>query len=468
MLFTQIEFFVLLAVVLGFCAAVRSHSVRKWLLLAASYYFYAYWDWRFCGLILGSTLIDYIAGRMMGRSVRPLRRRAWLLLSLCANLGALGFFKYFNFFVDSLQQLLGPTGLELGTLNVILPVGISFYTFQTLSYSIDVYRGKLEAVHDFRDFALFVAFFPQLVAGPIVRASDFLPQLRESRRITATGLFEGGRQFVVGLFLKVFIADNLAPYVDEVFANAGAYNGAATWLAAVAYSVQIFCDFAGYSDMAIGVARMLGYQLPVNFNFPYLAQGLSDFWRRWHISLSTWLRDYLYIPLGGNRKGPRRTYINLMLTMLLGGLWHGAAWTFVFWGFWHGLGLAAERLVRDHGVHAPTGGVARRAAQFGSWAATMVFVVVGWVFFRSPDFATALIMLRQMFVPQPGFVWLAPFPLIALALVAAVHIIRAAGHVDWLALQHDRLKTPIAIFTMLWLVLIYRPRGFTPFIYFQF
>lgn len=468
MLFTQIEFFVFFAVVLATLAIVKNHRVRKRLLLLASYYFYAYWDWRFLSLILLSTMVDYLVALGLARTASIRGRKALLITSLVCNLGILGFFKYFNFFVESLQGILGAFGLHAGTLRITLPIGISFYTFQTLSYTIDVYRRRLEPCRNVFDFALFVAFFPQLVAGPIVRASEFLPQLEANPRVTGYDLFLGFRQFTLGLFKKVFIADHIALYVDYVFANAGAFDSVSTWLAVLAYGLQIYCDFSGYSDMAIGAARAIGYHLPTNFRLPYLATSVTDFWHRWHISLSTWLRDYLYIPLGGNRKGRRRTYVNLFLTMVLGGLWHGAAWTFVVWGAIHGLMLMAEKRLRPRWTPPAESGSAMRLSKIIGWFLTMLVVFNAWVFFRAASFEQAFLMLRQMYVFGDGVAWFEPFTISILVLVSVISVLLAARVLSLQRLAYDRLATPIVLFSMWWLVLVFPVEGFQPFVYFQF
>jgi len=467
MLFTQIEFACLLCVSILFLLMVKNNRARKIYLLLASYYFYAYWDWRFLSLILISTLCDFLVGQGLKRTDDHRRRRYLLLTSLVVNLGILGFFKYYNFFIESFETLLSPLGWNLGTLNIILPVGISFYTFQTLSYTIDVYRRRLTPCEDLPDFALFVGFFPQLVAGPIVRAADFLPQLSTPRKLSWLRAFQGIRQFIFGLFKKVFIADKLAFFVDEVFANAGAYDAATSWLVVLCYAVQIYCDFSGYSDMAIGTARLLGYDLKENFRHPYIAVDMGDFWRRWHISLSTWLRDYLYIPLGGNRKGMRRTYLNLMVTMVLGGLWHGAALNFVFWGAWHGAALAGQRFLASH---LPGGSVQpwRVVRRIVGWLLTMLVVLVGWVFFRAETFVQAGLLLRNMFTIADGVFWVYPFAAIALVLVAFWQGLMATRIASWRDLPATSWYTPVILFLLLWLVLIFPPRGFNPFIYFQF
>ncbi|MCB9849902.1 MAG: MBOAT family protein [Phycisphaerales bacterium] len=398
MLFNSFEFAAFFVVVYAlYVLSARSLRLQHALLLVASYFFYGCWDWRFLGLIWVSTAIDYFVGRALDERVADgdaaLRygqpaRRILLAVSLIGNLGILGVFKYYDFFAGSAGELLAALGapVEPRLLRVVLPVGISFYTFQTLSYTIDVYRGELRACRSALRFAVFVAFFPQLVAGPIVRARDFLPQLASPRRIDLAGVGEGGYLVLWGLFKKVVIAGNLAPLVDSVFAsNAGAVSGGQVLVAVYAFAVQIYCDFSGYTDIARGCARMMGFELELNFNLPYFARNPSDFWRRWHISLSSWLRDYLYIPLGGNRKGPRRTMINLALTMLLGGLWHGAAWTFVAWGAYQGALLIAHRAVMP---------VLTRWLRFesrfvrGIWSAVAVLsffqlVCFGWLIFRA-------------------------------------------------------------------------------------
>jgi alginate O-acetyltransferase complex protein AlgI len=469
MLFNQLEFLILVATVFGLLFLVRANGPRKLVLLAASLYFYAYWDWRFLGLLAFGTVIDYYVALAMEATDDARRRKRLLLFSLVTNLGLLGFFKYFNFFIDSFQAAFGGLlGLNLQTLTwIILPVGISFYTFQTLSYTIDVYRRELPACRRFSDFALFVSFFPQLVAGPIVRAHDFLPQLSQDRPLSWRRAGEGFALFSFGLFKKVFIADRIAGYVDGVFASPDVYGGLTVWIAVLAYAVQIYCDFSGYSDMAIGTARALGYDFCVNFDHPYLSRSITEFWRRWHMSLSTWLRDYLYIPLGGNRRGPGRTYVNLMLTMLLGGLWHGAAWTFVVWGFIHGGVLALERLLKPT-VGPMTARWPAAARALAGWAYTLLVVLVAWVFFRAPDFGTAAAVLRRMFVDFEGVLWVQPFTVFAVLLIAAIQALQLTPLAHLRQPRMLSVFTPTVVFLCWWLVLAFPATGFTPFIYFQF
>jgi alginate O-acetyltransferase complex protein AlgI len=343
MLFNSFLFWTFFAVVWVLYLKMR-HRGQNWLLLVASYVFYGAWDWRFLGLIWVSTLIDFLVGRGLSAEDRPARRKLLLSVSMVTNLGLLGFFKYFNFFAAEFAEFIAFFGLvgHQPTLSIILPVGISFYTFQTMSYTIDVYRRQLAPSKDLLDFALFVAFFPQLVAGPIERATRLLPQIQKPRTVTRDDFKLGLYDVLYGLLLKVAIADNMAPLANAVFGSA--HSGGDTLLGVYAFALQIYGDFAGYSLMARGIARWMGVDLMLNFRRPYFATSPSDFWQRWHISLSSWLRDYLYIPLGGNRKGRFATYRNLATTMLLGGLWHGAAWTFVIWGGLHGMLLIGYRL----------------------------------------------------------------------------------------------------------------------------
>ncbi len=481
MTFSSTIFLLFFGVVLFLVCLVRNNTLRKSILLLASYYFYAYWDWRFCSLLLISTMVDYTVGILLAKTDAPRKRTLLLLISLACNLGLLGFFKYFNFFIDSLSAVLQPMGWSMQGLNIILPVGISFYTFQTLSYTIDVYRRRIDTCYHLLDFSLFVAFFPQLVAGPIVRASDFLPQLQSAPRITAQRIHSGLRQFIFGMFKKVVIADHLAMMVDVVYPNMGAFDTPTVWLATIAYAAQIYCDFSGYSDMAIGIARIMGYDFNRNFDHPYLARSTTEFWRRWHISLSTWLRDYLYIPLGGNRKGPRRTYINLMLTMLLGGLWHGASWAFVLWGSLHGVALAAHKFLSTRLLPRFTHPLLRWLWSLAGWAVTMVIVLVAWVFFRCGSltisgqatmkeaFGLAIRGIEIMFHWQGGVRWFMPQALLGIAFVAVTHLMQL--HPFTLRLKRLpalNLAEPTLLFTLLWMIIVFYPKNFAPFIYFQF
>lgn len=473
MLFNSIEYIVFITTILLLVLYIRTNIVRKRLLLIASYYFYSYWDWRFAIMLMVSSIIDFIIGRKLEQTSNPKTRKYLLATSILVNLGILGFFKYAGFFVESAGSFLSVFGLKVGTLSVLLPVGISFFTFQKLSYTIDIYRGKLKSSSDFFDYALFVAFFPQLVAGPIVRASEFLPQLTSARQLNWSRAFFGFQQFVFGLTKKVLIADRLAEFVDPVFENIAIFDGPTLWIAALAYTAQIYCDFSGYSDMAIGTAKVLGYDLPVNFRHPYTAASPSEFWRRWHISLSTWLRDYLYIPLGGNRCGQLRTYSNLMITMLLGGLWHGAAWTFIAWGALHGLALTLEKIYTGFSCRIMKGKLSSKIpAPFSDaigWILTLLIVIIGWIIFRAQNFKDAFAALSTMFTfASNGVSWLSPYAIIGILFTTATHVAYSIGFSWKIILRPDRLITPTFLFILIWMVVAFHPKGNNPFIYFQF
>ncbi len=398
MLFNSLTFVVFFAIVLALHNAPFSWRVKKMNLLIASYIFYGAWNPPFVILLLISTAIDWQAARWIHASTSETRRRMFLVLSLAANLGFLGFFKYGEFLLENFTALMASVGVayQPPEWNIILPVGISFYTFQTMAYTLDVYLRRAAPTKSLLDFALFVTFFPQLVAGPIVRPSQLVPQFAEEKRATMQQFHWGLALMILGLFEKVVLADSfLAPAADGAFGAHKAIAPLDAWTGVLAFSGQIFFDFSGYSTIAVGSALCFGFGLPNNFRFPYAAIGFSDFWRRWHISLSTWLRDYLYIPIGGNKKGRIRTYVNLMITMLLGGLWHGASWTFVIWGGLHGLYLSVERLLKE---------TIKERPWFSSWAfklamalLTYLLVNITWVFFRAENFKDAMTMIASMF-----------------------------------------------------------------------
>jgi D-alanyl-lipoteichoic acid acyltransferase DltB (MBOAT superfamily) len=368
------------------------------LLLAASYVFYGWWDPRFLALIATSTIVDFYCARTIARSDRPDRRKALLILSLVINLGFLAVFKYFNFFVDSFAATLEALGFHhtpTALIRVLLPPGISFYTFQEVAYIVDVYERKLEPAESLVDYALFISLFPHLIAGPIQRPSHLLPQVQSPRRFDGNRFFDGLLLILSGLFRKTVIADNCALLADAAFSGRlGAPSLAVAAIGTYAFAWQIYGDFSGYSDIARGSAQLLGFHFMVNFRQPYLATSLQSFWRRWHISLSTWLRDYLYIPLGGSRHGERQTYRNLMVTMLLGGLWHGANWTFVVWGGIHGAGLAVERFLRRMFGWSEADRVPLTTVS--AWTARIVvfhLVCLAWIFFRAPSLSDAVTMV---------------------------------------------------------------------------
>ncbi|MEM8994184.1 MAG: MBOAT family protein [Acidobacteriota bacterium] len=451
-------------------------ALRHLGLLASSYFFYGWANPAFVGLMLFSTAVDYGCGRWIEGTDDDRRRKLAVTLSVLTNLGLLGFFKYFNFGVDSWNAAIAAAGLghlQLeGLLRVTLPLGISFYTFQSMSYTIDVYRGRARALRNPLDFACYVAMFPQLVAGPIIRFQEVADQLRE-RRHTAAKVGRGVAFFSFGLAKKILLANPCGKVADLAFAS-HSLGVVDAWIGALAYAFQIYFDFSGYSDMAIGLGLILGFRFPKNFDSPYRAASITDFWRRWHMSLSRWLRDYLYVPLGGNRRGRRRTYVNLMLVMLLGGLWHGAAWTFVVWGELHGLMLAFERWRREHAPAAgdPESTIRRRMRV----ASTFLLVLVGWVFFRAPGLGEALAYLGAMVglgAADPAAAALvsgvlrAPYYLVTLAAAAAI---------TWLAPQTtfdftERLTPARAALALALLVLslaVMETQGHNPFIYFIF
>jgi len=404
-LFNSFAFIVFLALILPVNFALRRrHRAQNTMLLVASYIFYGWWDWRFLGLIAMSTIVDYFVAKGIHASDDGLRRRLLLASSVATNLGILAYFKYAGFFAEELSSLLSPLGLATTDLelNVILPVGISFYTFQTMSYTIDVYRRDLEPCPNVADMALYVSFFPQLVAGPIERGTTLMPQIRMPRNVTSLQVEQGVGLIVLGYFKKVFVADNLGVIADSVFADPGAFAGIGVFVGIVAFALQIYADFSGYSDIARGVAKLLGFDLMVNFRVPYAALNPADFWSRWHISLSSWLRDYLYIPLGGNQISRYRTYTNLMITMLLGGLWHGAAWTFVLWGLYHGLLLSAYRFAGDlRGAKLTASDSSMSRAL--RWVVMTIFTLIGWVIFRATSIDNLLDVFGNIgFTLGPG------------------------------------------------------------------
>ena len=404
MLFNSLTFVLFFAVVLTLhYAPFGSWRSKKVQLLLASYLFYAAWNPPFILLLWISTVVDWNTARRIHRAETAGSRRLWMLVSVAVNLGILGYFKYGGFLLDNWVALMGAVGVEWQApgSKIVLPVGISFYTFQTMAYSLDVYLRRAAPATSLLDFSLFVTFFPQLVAGPIVRPTDLMPQFERPPASQSGRMSWGLALMVLGMFQKIVVADGaLAPAAEKVYDAGEKLAWSDAWLGTLAFSGQIFSDFAGYSTTAIGAALALGFSLPDNFRYPYAAVGLSDFWRRWHISLSTWLRDYMYIPLGGNRKGPARTYVNLMTTMLLGGLWHGASWTFVVWGGLHGLYLAVERFVRARvGSTRLSGSLAFR---IGLAMLTYFLVNITWVFFRAREFDTAWRMIGSMLTLGAG------------------------------------------------------------------
>jgi len=408
MSFISPEYVIFFAVVLPAFFALR-HRYRWLLLLIVSYFFYAYGNLQYLPLILLSTGVDYIAARRIGASERMGTRRLWLAFSIGANLSVLFFFKYFNFAVDAGAPFFAAIGLDAGGIghDLVLPIGISFYTFQSMAYTIDVYRGKIAPEKHVGIVATYIAFFPQLVAGPIERATNLLPQFRQKHRFDIDEAVAGFQQILWGAFKKVVIADRLAIYVNTVYNDVDSHSGLTLILATIFFGIQIYCDFSGYSDIAIGTARVLGFRLMDNFRQPYLAQSVREFWARWHISLSTWFRDYVYIPLGGNRVSLVRNLFNLVLVFTISGLWHGAGWTFILWGLLHGLAVAGQAALRRAGFDGVPG------RHWTAWllrvGLTFAFVQFTWIFFRSNSLDDALYVIGHLFNWTPGVDLTAPF-----------------------------------------------------------
>jgi D-alanyl-lipoteichoic acid acyltransferase DltB (MBOAT superfamily) len=473
MLFNSFDFGIFLFVCLACYFALQwggSLRAQNRMLLLASYVFYGAWDWRFLGLIAASTLVDYCVALRIAATEDAARRRALLCVSVLTNLGILGFFKYANFFSSGLRSLLGAAGVDLPdfALDVLLPVGISFYTFQTLGYTIDVYRRQLEPTHNLFDFALYVAFFPQLVAGPIERAARLMPQLLRVRRPTLERFGSGCWLILWGLFKKAVIADNVAVMVDMVYSEAASPTRIEVLLATYAFAVQIYCDFSGYTDVARGVARLLGIELTENFRLPYLAANPAEYWQRWHISLSTWLRDYLFLPLGGNRHGRWLSLRNLAITMVLGGLWHGAAWTFVVWGAYHGLLLVVHRLLQPLlGRIAPAGAFARACWRGLRVFVTFQLVCFGYLIFRSNDLSHAFSLLTASAGVGLAPDWLGPLLALSLPLVLMQLAQAASGDAEVVLRLKFPVRAVVYASTLLGLMLLGDDGG-RPFVYFQF
>jgi alginate O-acetyltransferase complex protein AlgI len=471
MLFTDPIFALFFLIVFAVRWLLRRYTHQKLFLLAANALFYGAWDYRFLFLMGGYIVVNHVIALRIHATDDPLMRKRWLIACVVSNLAVLGFFKYFNFFVSSGVSLLTLLGVETtaSTLEIILPVGISFITFQAMSYVIDVYRRELEPA-SFLDFALFKSFFPQLVAGPIVRASYFLPQLQAQPRLAQVDFRWCLGLFLLGYFKKVCIADNIARVIDPVFADPSAHSGRDVLLASGGYSIQIYCDFSGYSEMAIACAGLLGYQLARNFDAPYLSTDIQDFWRRWHISLSTWLRDYLYIPLGGGRNGTFATYRNLLITMVLGGLWHGANMTFVLWGLAHGVALGVHRALssRLKRLTASAPSPVRAGWNVLAWACTLAWVVACFTLFRCDSLTTFIELCNQLSVAAKPVLhhFFGPFLLALLIAHAALYFTR-----PFFVRASERVPAPVFAFGLglgVALALFFTPLATSPFLYFQF
>ncbi|MDZ7881258.1 MAG: MBOAT family O-acyltransferase [Saprospiraceae bacterium] len=477
MVFNSVVFGIFIAIFMPTFFLLKGRA-RMFFCLAASYLFYGWWDWRFLGIVAFTTVLDFSLGIMIEDAPTDAKKKRMVLISVLMNLGFLGFFKYAKFFAVSFAQafISAEYAEHWKKWEIILPIGISFYTFQSMSYTIDVFRKEIKAERDFFRYATFVSFFPQLVAGPIVRARQFLPQFQNGDRpFTWERFTEGLAQILWGFFKKVAIADSLAPYVDQIFAFPNNFSSLSCLIGVILYSIQIYCDFSGYSNIACGLAQMMGFDFPWNFRTPYFSKNFSEFWTRWHISLSSWLRDYLYISLGGNRGGQLMTFRNNMLTMLIGGLWHGANWTFVFWGFLHGSYLILQRLLGK-----PFGKL-EDALRLPKWFQNALDIAIvyfltcfAWVFFRASDFTTAWQVIRKIASLEgmgwntvtDKFVVIKAFGLIFILLTAEI------VHNNWKNLQALALENPVfrvaAFATLMMLVAFFGTFSANAFIYFQF
>jgi len=469
MLFPTIEFAVFFAVVFAVSWALNSHNrTKKCFLVAASYFFYAFWKLSYVLVLFLSSTANYALALLLGRMADGPLRRIVFWLGVAGNLAVLGVFKYYDFFVAQTINALSAVGIKASIpfLELGIPVAISFLTFHALSYIIDVYNRRITPTTSLVDILFYISFFPHLVAGPIVRARDFLAQTVRNSRPADIRLGESVLLIVGGLFKKVIVANYISTdFVDGVFANPIAYSSLDLLLGMYAYAIQIYCDFSAYTDIAIGIACLLGYRFPQNFNQPYRALSVTDFWRRWHITLSSWLRDYLYIALGGNRKGRARTYVNLMLTMLLGGLWHGASWHFVLWGALHGIALAVERLL---GI---TADGPRRIPAVLAWLITFHFVCITWVFFRADSLESALMYLGNLAGGDVFWSTTMTWWVALMLLLGAVTQFWPGHWFDAAAARYDRAPLPVKIaipFAVIFLVAVAAPGGIPPFIYFQF
>ena len=416
MLFNSIEFLLFLPIVFVLYWFVFNKNIKhqNLLILVSSYFFYGWWDYRFLSLIILSTIVDYVIGLNISNQSSKKNQKILLWCSVLFNLGVLGFFKYYNFFIESWIDLFSSIGYEINsvwTLNIILPVGISFYTFQTMSYTIDIFKGKLNPTKDFVSFAAFVSFFPQLVAGPIERATNLLPQILNKREFKYEQGVQGLKLIFWGLFKKVVIADTLAPVVNDIFENYQDFGGVTLWLGAIYFAFQIYCDFSGYSDIAIGTSKLFGFEVMSNFKFPYFSRNIGEFWRRWHISLSTWFRDYLYIPLGGSKKGKRISLINIFIIFLVSGFWHGANWTFIVWGLFHSILFIPSFIFKTNRKYVSSiiaeNSLMPSPKEFIQVGTTFILVTIGWVFFRSEtigDSFNYIINMTQNFqIPKLNF-----------------------------------------------------------------
>ncbi len=469
MIFSSALFWCLFIVVMPLYAMIkRSRTQMVLFVVAFSLYFYYKSSGLFFLLLVGTSLVDWTLSRLLVKLISIAARRLCVAVSIITSLSVLVYFKYANFFLWNWNQMVEG---NFQPLDIILPVGISFYTFQSISYIVDVYKGKVEPTARWIDYIFFLSFFPALVAGPIVRADYFLPQLRNNHPPLKAEIYWGFWLIIVGILKKAIIADYICQYNDLIFAEPTGYTGFESLMGAIGYTVQIYCDFSGYSDMAIGIALIMGFRLGINFNFPYKSRNLTDFWRRWHISLSSWLRDYLYIPLGGNRKGTLRTYINNFLTMLIGGLWHGAAWKFVFWGAMHGVGLAVHKACHPWLKRIPDTWPVKAV----SWSLTMLYVSMLWVFFRANDWSDAWLIIHNIFTNFQSATIMPFFQARATwAIMMGIIIVTHALPTRWVSaigrgfVRSNWIIKLVVFIVTVQLVIEFMSAEVMPFIYFQF
>lgn len=482
MLFNSIEFAIFLPIVfvLYWFVLNRNLKIQNFLVLAASYLFYGWWDWRFLSLIIFSSFVDYFVGIGLDKSENPKKRKILLFTSIFVNIGFLGVFKYFNFFIDNFVEAFSVLGFQIHktTLSIVLPVGISFYTFQTLSYSIDVYRKKLKPTKDIIAFLAFVSFFPQLVAGPIERASNLLPQFYKKRNFDYSQAVDGLRQILWGLFKKVVIADNCAVYVNDIFANYTDYSGATLILGGIFFAFQIYGDFSGYSDIAIGTARLFGFNLMQNFAFPYFSRDIAEFWRRWHISLSTWFRDYLYIPLGGSRGGTGMKIRNTFVIFIVSGFWHGANWTFIFWGALNALYFLPLMLFNKNRKNTDTvaeNRVIPNLKELFQIGITFFLTVIAWIFFRAENVWVAFDYIKKIFsnffihLRQPLVYLNKLTTLLIIVLILVEWFQRNKKHgLEFLNLKIPKIGRWCIYLVLIIIIMYFKQPGQQQFIYFQF
>ena len=469
MLFSSGLFWLIFLFFIPIYAALRNRRTQMVLfVICFSLYFYYKSSGFFFLMLIGTSLIDWLISHQINRCVTKVARKTWMWVSVVISLSILGYFKYANFFLWNWNMMVEG---NFQPIDIILPVGISFYTFQSISYVVDVYKKKLQPTSSWFDYLFFLSFFPALVAGPIVRADYFIPQIRKNNRVTGVQIYGGLWLIIIGIIKKAIIADYIAQFNDMIFNNPGSFDGLQTLLGILGYTMQIYCDFSGYSDMAIGIALIMGFRLGINFNSPYQSSNLTDFWRRWHISLSSWLRDYVYIPLGGNRKGTIRTYVNNFITMLIGGLWHGADWKFVFWGGMHGVGLAVHKACKPILKRIPD----NFFTKFIFWAITFTYVSLLWVFFRAASFDDSITLIKSIFInfdfkylPE---IWNVRYEwFIMMGLLIAAHFtpqswVDKAGR---MFIRSPWIVKIVIFLIVVEFVIIYMSSEIAPFIYFQF